>query len=217
MKKFFLFSFILLLSGCHKTITHKGNIWYEPDDKKQEKEYNDKVFIKTNNEKDNSKQNVSYQYNAEQYKKDNPKAADISEIEKQLNKNAQISQLAEKEGQVKLTNRDDFSKKEIKQEPVKKEPVVEKKEVKQPEVKKETLPPVKKSYKIQCGNYLNEKSAQKVASKIRAAGVKDVNIVTENGTSKILVGDFVQKEEGQAIFDKINSLNLKDAIFWSYK
>ena len=75
----------------------------------------------------------------------------------------------------------------------------------------------KKSYKIQCGNYVNEKAAQQIANKIRNAGIKNVSVISDGQSHRILVGDFNSKDEGFAIFEKIESLNLRDNIFWTFR
>lgn len=88
------------------------------------------------------------------------------------------------------------------------------------EIKKETAKQINttsKGYKIQCGNYASKTSADAIAKKIREAGIEDVNVISENGSNRILVGNFASKNDGAEVFSKINELNLKDSIFWSYR
>ena len=53
--------------------------------------------------------------------------------------------------------------------------------------------------------------------KIRSQGIGDVNVVTKNGKSRILVGNFKTKTDGQVIWEKLSKLNYLNDRFWTTK
>ncbi len=76
---------------------------------------------------------------------------------------------------------------------------------------------IKKTYRIQCGNYTNEKVAKELADKIKNSGIDDVSVVSENGVNKIFVGSFATKEDGASVRDALKKLDFIKNEFWVYK
>ena len=239
----FLLCFGCFITGCQKTIKHGDKVWWQPKNKRtnntatQQSWSGEDVFFKKNNYDDfssiaqsrerrtmddkadslemalnkNSHQSVMYGNIYEKGKVD--KKPDNTEDKKQQPSYININVINNQNDTTNKDNKDVPSQQQTL--PVKSEPAVAEKPVIQEHVAKQ--PVDTKTYKIQCGYYYNENTAKKVANKIRSQGIGDVNVVTKNGKSRILVGNFKTKTDGQVIWEKLSKLNYLNDRFWTTK
>ena len=230
----------LLLAGCGKKISHNSGMFWN-NFSQSNGEYNADVFSGSNNSiqynastaqvKNNSQEpTLNYQTNSPQY--------NVSHNDTQITQavnggyNAQQSSLAKQEGQIDLMQNSSYNNKQnnnndsqqcncgrfnnnVENDNAKTQETGRNMSI---EVKKDIVKPVEvapKSYKVQAGYYVSERSANEVATQLRNAGINDVSVVTENGGSKIYVGSFENRASCNNILNQVRKV--RDDAFVVFK
>ena len=79
----------------------------------------------------------------------------------------------------------------------------------------DTIPPVqpttKSGYGVQVGNYTNANTANNIAKDLKAQGF-DANVISSNGTNRIVVGNFATKEASSGTSEALKALGYIDAF-----
>ncbi len=208
MNKIYIVFLIAFLCGCDKTITFRKATIRQPKNSIQQKQLNYNNAYgknKVNNKKEKivniETQNKDLQYG--EFYDENDVAVEFNEnqnvilLNKALNKNSIPSALAEREKRKKGNN----IKRNI--------------ENNNNNNKFEKSINVK-TFKIQCGNFSNIQVAQELVDKLKSNGIENVNIISENGTNKVVVGSFQTKEDGAKTREELKKLDFIKNEFWVY-
>ena len=79
----------------------------------------------------------------------------------------------------------------------------------------DTIPPIqpatKSGYGVQVGNYTNINAANNIAKDLKAKGF-DANVISDNGTNRIVVGNFATKEASSGTSEALKALGYIDAF-----
>ena len=79
----------------------------------------------------------------------------------------------------------------------------------------DTIPPIqpatKSGYGVQVGNYTNVNAANNIAKDLKAKGF-DANVISDNGTNRIVVGNFATKEASSGTSEALKALGYIDAF-----
>ena len=164
---------------------------------KEEEKKNSKDKKEKKNKKDNKKKRI----------RNKKKATDI------LNSNNNDETF--KDSEIKKDNNNSSMSENTDVSTTKNENSNKNKEATKTDIKDDKI--IKKTYRIQCGNYTNEKVAKELADKIKNSGIDDVSVVSENGVNKIFVGSFTTKEDGASVRDALKKLDFIKNEFWVYK
>ena len=72
-----------------------------------------------------------------------------------------------------------------------------------------------KSYRIQCGNYINKKAADNLKSNLENKGFSNIKVVRNGNNYLVLMGSYNSKSEGYEISKKLE--NIGQDYFWVYR